>query len=61
MQNGPALTLEHMMRECLLDLEFLLADDMLGIIDQDDIDVGWEDRVPERQWTFVIRRVRMPE
>jgi hypothetical protein len=50
---------EH--EECQLDLEFLLADDMLGIIDQDDIDAGWEDRVPERQWTFVIRRVRMPE
>jgi hypothetical protein len=62
MQDGPALTLEHTMRECLLDLEFLLADDMLGIIDQDDIDAGWEDTgVPERQWTFVIRRVRMPE
>ena len=46
--------------------QFLLQHDMLGIIDQDDIDAGyivpgWEDRVPVHRWTLVIRRVRRPE
>ena len=56
-----------MQNHWLMDrLQFLLKDDMLGIIDQDDIDAGyivpgWEDRVPERRWTLVIRRVRVPE
>jgi hypothetical protein len=55
MHMWPALTLEDMMREFVLSqLEFLLAEDMLGVIDQDDINAGWEDRVPERQWTFVF-------
>ena len=38
-------------REC----KNLLREDMLGVMDQADIDNGWEDRVPKRQWTFVIQ------
>jgi hypothetical protein len=38
-------------------LEELLREDILALIlEQEDIDDGWEDRVPDREWAFVIRR-----
>jgi hypothetical protein len=34
-----------------------VREDMLALIlEQEDIDDGWEDRVPDREWAFVIRR-----
>ena len=39
-------------------MKLLLEEDMLGILDQEVIDAGSEDRVPDREWTFVIEQVR---